>query len=57
MARIHSGHGARWLDEVDVFARTYNVAEMQTVTLVRHCAEDEQHCHRHLLKALLEKKI
>jgi hypothetical protein len=24
------------------------------VTLLCHCAEDEPHCHRHLLKALLE---
>ncbi|HVF71382.1 MAG TPA: DUF488 family protein [Chthoniobacterales bacterium] len=29
----------------------------QTVTLLCHCAEDEEHCHRHLLKALLEKKL
>jgi uncharacterized protein YeaO (DUF488 family) len=34
-----------------------HLAETQTVTLLCHCAEEEQHCHRHLLKALLEKKI
>jgi uncharacterized protein YeaO (DUF488 family) len=34
-----------------------HLAEKQTVTLLCHCAEQEQHCHRHLLKALLEKKI
>jgi uncharacterized protein YeaO (DUF488 family) len=34
-----------------------HLARKQTVTLLCHCAEDEQHCHRHLLKALLEKKI
>jgi uncharacterized protein YeaO (DUF488 family) len=34
-----------------------HLAESQTVTLLCHCAEEEQHCHRHLLKALLEKKI
>jgi uncharacterized protein YeaO (DUF488 family) len=34
-----------------------HLAEKQTVTLLCHCAEDERHCHRHLLKALLEKKI
>ena len=34
-----------------------HLAERQTITLLCHCAEDEQHCHRHLLKALLEKKI
>ena len=33
------------------------LAQKQTVTLLCHCAEDEQHCHRHLLKALLENKI
>ncbi len=33
-----------------------HLAEKQTVTLLCHCAEEEQHCHRHLLKALLEKK-
>ena len=26
------------------------------ITLMCHCAEDEPHCHRHLLKALLEQK-
>jgi uncharacterized protein YeaO (DUF488 family) len=34
-----------------------HLAKTQTVTLLCHCAEDEEHCHRHLLKALLEKKI
>ena len=34
-----------------------HLAEKQTITLLCHCAEDEAHCHRHLLKALLEKKI
>jgi uncharacterized protein YeaO (DUF488 family) len=34
-----------------------HLARKQTVTLLCHCAEDELHCHRHLLKALLEKKI
>jgi hypothetical protein len=33
------------------------VAGTQTVTLVCRCAEGETHCHRHLLKALLEKEI
>jgi len=31
-----------------------HLAQNQTVTLLCHCAEDEPHCHRHLLKALLE---
>jgi uncharacterized protein YeaO (DUF488 family) len=34
-----------------------HLAEKQTITLLCHCAEDERHCHRHLLKAVLEKKI
>jgi uncharacterized protein YeaO (DUF488 family) len=34
-----------------------HLAKKQTVTLLCHCAEEEKHCHRHLLKALLEKKI
>jgi uncharacterized protein YeaO (DUF488 family) len=34
-----------------------HLAESQTVTLLCHCAEDEQHCHRHLLKALLDGKV
>ena len=34
-----------------------HLARNQTVTLLCHCAEDEPHCHRHLLKTLLERKI
>lgn len=34
-----------------------HLARKQTVTLLCHCADDEPHCHRHLLKAMLEKKI
>jgi uncharacterized protein YeaO (DUF488 family) len=34
-----------------------HLARHQTITLLCHCAEDEPHCHRHLLKTLLEKKI
>jgi uncharacterized protein YeaO (DUF488 family) len=33
------------------------LARRQTITLLCHCAEEEQHCHRHLLKKLLERKI
>lgn len=32
-----------------------HLAQNQTVTLLCHCAEDEPHCHRHLLRALLER--
>ena len=28
-----------------------------TITLMCHCAEDEQHCHRHLLRKILEGKV
>jgi uncharacterized protein YeaO (DUF488 family) len=34
-----------------------HLAKSQTITLLCHCAEDEQHCHRHLLKALLDGKV
>ena len=34
-----------------------HLAKKQTITLLCHCAEDERHCHRHLLKELLERKI
>jgi uncharacterized protein YeaO (DUF488 family) len=34
-----------------------HLAKKQNVTLLCHCAEGERHCHRHLLKAALEKKI
>jgi uncharacterized protein YeaO (DUF488 family) len=34
-----------------------HLAKQQTITLLCHCAEEEAHCHRHLLKAVLEKKI
>ncbi len=34
------------------------LAQTQTVTLLCHCAEEEKHCHRHLLKELvLSKKV
>jgi len=29
------------------------LSEEGDVTLLCHCAEDEQHCHRHILKALI----
>lgn len=34
-----------------------HLAKTRTVTLLCHCAEDEQHCHRHLLKAVLDGKV
>ena len=33
------------------------LARHQNVTLLCHCAEDEEHCHRHLLKAILDRAI
>ena len=32
-----------------------HLAEEQPLTVMCHCAEDEKHCHRHLLKRLIEK--
>ena len=34
-----------------------HLARKGTVTLLCHCAEDEMHCHRHLLKKVLDGKI
>jgi len=34
-----------------------HLAQDRTVTLLCHCAEDEPHCHRHLLKALLDETV
>ncbi len=34
-----------------------HLAARGTVTLLCHCAEEERHCHRHLLRKLLESKI
>jgi uncharacterized protein YeaO (DUF488 family) len=34
-----------------------HLARHQTITLLCHCAEDEPHCHRHLLKAVLERTV
>ena len=34
-----------------------HLASSGTVTLLCHCAEDEMHCHRHLLKKVLEGKV
>lgn len=34
-----------------------HLARKGTVTLLCHCAEEEPHCHRHLLKKVLEGRI
>src|SRR5262249_35678147 len=33
------------------------IAHQRTVTLMCHCAENEPHCHRHLLRKVLEGKV
>jgi uncharacterized protein YeaO (DUF488 family) len=33
------------------------LATKQTLTFMCHCAEDEPHCHRHILQAVLKGKI
>lgn len=34
-----------------------HLASIGTITLLCHCAEEELHCHRHLLKGMLERKV
>ncbi len=34
-----------------------HLASSGTVTLLCHCAEDEAHCHRHLLKKVLDGRV
>ena len=34
-----------------------HLAQSQTITLLCHCAEDEPHCHRHILKQVLAAKV
>jgi uncharacterized protein YeaO (DUF488 family) len=33
------------------------LAESRTVTLMCHCAEDEPHCHRHILLGILRGRV
>jgi uncharacterized protein YeaO (DUF488 family) len=33
------------------------LARKQTITLMCHCAEDRDHCHRHVLKKMLDSKL
>jgi len=33
------------------------LSQREPVTLLCHCAEDQLHCHRHILKSVLEGKI
>ncbi|MEY2608930.1 MAG: hypothetical protein QOH31_6827 [Verrucomicrobiota bacterium] len=34
-----------------------HLAKQQPVTLLCHCAEDEPHCHRHILRSILQGMI
>lgn len=34
-----------------------HLANEGTITIMCHCPEDEQHCHRHILKKILEGKV
>lgn len=46
-----NNHGQKFvLRLIKALARTH------TVTLMCHCAEEEQHCHRHVLLKLIESK-
>lgn len=33
------------------------LAKRETITLMCHCAEDERHCHRHILQSVLRSKV
>ena len=33
------------------------LAKRETVTFMCHCAEDEPHCHRHILQKILDGKV
>lgn len=33
------------------------LAKRSTITLLCHCAEEERHCHRHLLQKILNAKV
>ena len=33
------------------------LAERNTITLLCHCAEDQPHCHRHMLRRILNGKV
>jgi hypothetical protein len=57
VAGIHPAGFAQLHGQKFTLRLLQHLAKRQTVTLLCHCAEDEKHCHRHLLKALLEKKI
>ena len=34
-----------------------HLAKRATVTVMCHCAEDQDHCHRHLLQRILQDKV
>jgi uncharacterized protein YeaO (DUF488 family) len=50
--RVIKNHGQKF-----TLRLLQHLAEKQTVTLLCHCAEDEKHCHRHLLRAVLQETV
>ena len=48
--RVIKNHGQKF-----TLRLLQRLARAQNVTLMCHCAEDEQHCHRHLLRRLIER--
>ena len=50
--RVIKNHGQKF-----TLRLLQHLAKKQTVTLLCHCAEDEKHCHRHLLRAVLQETV
>ena len=50
--RVIKNHGQKF-----TLRLLQHLAQKQTVTLLCHCAEDEKRCHRHLLRAFLQKTV
>ncbi len=48
----HQNHGQKF-----TLSLLQYLATSRTVTLLCHCVEDEAHCHRHLLKKVLEGNV
>jgi uncharacterized protein YeaO (DUF488 family) len=50
--RVIKNHGQKF-----TLRLLQRLAQSQNVTLMCHCDEDQQHCHRHLLQKMLTAKI
>ena len=48
--RVIKNHGQKF-----TLRLLQHLAQRENVTLMCHCAEAEQHCHRHLLKLLIDR--